>query len=311
MRTALTLALLALLAALFTGCASTPEKVLPEKTYYEQASEAMQSGNFNEASENLEALETYYPFGRYAEQAQLDLIYARYQNLDLEGSRRAADRYLRLHPQSEHADYALYVRGLASYYLDIGLAERYFALDVNARAPGEQRQALRDFSKLLDQFPNSDYAPDARQRMIAIRNRLAGQELVAARYYIKRQAYVAALNRARYVVENYPQSPAVEDALTLMVELNRLLGMPRAADNALTMLAINFPDSQAFNANMHFVSQQIKPETRSLTSAVTFGLFEDEEEDSVTVEDLKEPTAPAPARDSGPATLPAPGSTRP
>lgn len=305
MQKALTIALLAVIFALTSGCASSPEKVLPEKTYYEQASDAMDSGNFTEAAENLEALETYYPFGRYAEQAQLDLIYARYQNLDLEGSRRAADRYLRLHPQSEYAAYALYMRGLASYYLDIGLAARYFPLDTAARAPGEQRQALRDFNQLLDQFPNSEYAPDARQRMIAIRNRLAGQELTAARYYIKRQAYIAATNRARFVLENYPQSPAVEEALIMLVELHRLLEMPKAADHALTLLALNYPDSNAFDNDMRFVSRKIKPEQRSLGGAITFGLLDDDEDEELGIEDVQEPS-PSPSPAPSPATLPSP-----
>ena len=172
MRSVVRLLLVTTAALFISACASNDkqEEVLPEQTYYENARDAMNSGNFNEAEQNLDYLETYYPFGRYAEQAQLDLIYARYQNLDLEGARAAADRFLRLNPQSDHADYALYMRGLASYNLDIGLAARYFPVDVSARDPGEQRQAFRDFSELLNRYPSSEYAPDARQRMIAIRN---------------------------------------------------------------------------------------------------------------------------------------------
>src|SRR5690554_3897268 len=213
MRSVVRLLLLTTLTMMIDACASNqPEEVLPEKTYYENARKAMNSGNFNEAEQNLDSLETYYPFGRYAEQAQLDLIYSRYQNLDLEGARSAADRFLRLNPQSEHADYALYMRGLASYNLDVGLATRYLGVDPTDRDPGEQRQAFQDFSQVLNRYPDSQYAPDARQRMIAIRHRLAELELHAARYYVRRQAYVAANNRARYVVENYPESPATEEA---------------------------------------------------------------------------------------------------
>jgi len=156
MRSVVRLLLLSTLVVMISACASNKqEEVLPEQTYYENARQAMDSGNFNEAEENLDALETYYPFGRYAEQAQLDLIYARYQNLDLEGARAAADRFLRLNPQSDHADYALYMRGLASYNLDLGLAARYFPIDVAARDPGEQTQAFRDFSQLLNRYPDS------------------------------------------------------------------------------------------------------------------------------------------------------------
>ncbi|MBS8241171.1 outer membrane protein assembly factor BamD [Marinobacter lipolyticus] len=277
MRSVVRLLLLATTALMISACASNDqEEVLPEKTYYENAREAMNSGNFNEAEQNLDYLETYYPFGRYAEQAQMDLIYARYQNLDLEGARAAADRFLRLNPQSEHADYALYMRGLASYNLDIGLAARYFPIDVDARDPGEQRQAFRDFSDLLNRYPNSQYAPDARQRMIAIRNRLAELEIHAARYYIKREAYVAANNRARYVVENYSTSPAVEDALIILAETFRFLKLNKAADDAIALLAQNYPDSDVFNDEGEFVPTLLEREDRSLTSVVTFGLMGDE-----------------------------------
>ena len=277
MRSGLRLLLLSTLIILVSGCATTKEEeVLPEETYYENARQAMNSGNFNEAEENLDALETYYPFGRYAEQAQLDLIYARYQNLDLEGARAAADRFLRLNPQSDHADYALYMRGLASYNLDIGLAARYFPIDVAARDPGEQLQAFRDFSELLSRYPNSKYVADARQRMIAIRNRMAELEIHAARYYIKRQAYVAANNRGRYVLENYPSSPSVEEALVIMIETYQFLDLKKAARDSIALLKTNFPDSDALNEDGEFVADLLKEENRSLTNVVTFGLMGDE-----------------------------------
>ncbi|MDI9246792.1 outer membrane protein assembly factor BamD [Marinobacter sp. CHS3-4] len=265
-------------ALLISACATNKgdEEVLAEETYYENARDAMRSGNFNEAETNLDALETYYPFGRYAEQAQLDLIYARYQNLDLEGARAAADRFLRLNPQSEHADYALYMRGLASYNLDIGLAARYLPIDVEARDPGEQRQAFRDFSDLLDRYPASKYAPDARQRMIAIRNRLANLELLAAEYYISREAYLAANTRARYLIENYPSTPPVEDALIILAETFRFLDLKKGASDAVAMLRENFPNSDAFNENGDFEPDILEREDRSLASVVTFGLIGDE-----------------------------------
>lgn len=277
MRSVVRLLLLSTLAVMISACASNKqEEVLPEQTYYENARQAMDSGNFNEAEQNLDALETYYPFGRYAEQAQLDLIYARYQNLDLEGARAAADRFLRLNPQSDHADYALYMRGLASYNLDIGLAARYFPIDVAARNPGEQTQAFRDFSQLLNRYPDSPYASDARQRMIAIRNRMAELELHAARYYIKRQAYLAANNRARHVVENYPSAPAVEEALIIMAETYQFLDLKKAARDSIALLRKNFPESKALNEDGEFVADRLKGENRSLTNVVTFGLMGDE-----------------------------------
>ena len=274
---ALMLVGLLLPAVILSGCASKgDEEVLAEEVYYQQARSAMEAGRFNEAEENLEFLETYYPFGRYAEQAQLDLIYSRYQNLDLEGARSAADSFLRLNPQSEHADYALYLRGLASYNLDLGLAARYFPVDVSKRAPGEQRQAFDDFSRLVNFYPNSIYAPDARQRMIAIRNRMAELELHAARYYIKREAYMAANNRARYIVEHLNGTLATEEALIIMAETYRFLDLKRAAEDSIKLLSANFPDSDAFAEDGSFQSNTIRPQDRSLTNVVTFGLIGDE-----------------------------------
>ncbi|MDL0433423.1 outer membrane protein assembly factor BamD [Marinobacter sp. TBZ242] len=277
MRSVFRLLLVTIAALMISACASNKqEEVLPEETYYENARDAMNSGNFNEAERNLDYLETYYPFGRYAEQAQLDLIYARYQNLDLEGARAAADRFLRLNPQSDHADYALYMRGLASYNLDIGLAARYFPVEVAARDPGEQRQAFRDFSELLNRYPSSEYAPDARQRMIAIRNRLAELELFAARYYISREAYIAANNRARFIVENYSTTPSVEEALIILAETFSFMDLKKASADAVAMLQENFPDSTAFNEDGEFQADVLKREDRSLSSVVTFGLMGDE-----------------------------------
>ncbi len=277
MRSVVRLLLLTTLMALVSACASNrQEEVLPEKSYYDNARQAMNSGNFNEAEQNLNSLETYYPFGRYAEQAQLDLIYARYQNLDLEGARAAAERFLRLNPQSEHADYALYMRGLASYNLDVGLASRYFPIEVSARNPGEQTRAFRDFSELLNRYPDSEYAADARQRMIAIRNRMAELEIHAARYYIKREAYVAANNRARYVIENYPTAPATEEALIILAETYRVLDVRKGARDAIAMLRKNFPESTAFNAQGQFEVDILKGQTRSLLNVITFGLMGDD-----------------------------------
>ncbi|MDR9426155.1 MAG: outer membrane protein assembly factor BamD [Marinobacter sp.] len=273
MRSVVRLLLLSTFIALAAGCASQEEaEVLPEKTYYENARQAMNSGNFNEAEQNLDSLETYYPFGRYAEQAQLDLIYARYQNMDLEGSRAAADRFMRLNPQSEQLDYALYMRGLASYNLDLGLAARYMPIDVSARNPGEQLQAFRDFSQLLNRFPDSQYAADARQRMIAVRNRMAALELHAARYYIKREAYLAANNRARYVVENFPSTPAVEEALILLTDTYRVLELDDAAEDSVATLRKNFPESDVFADNGDYQSDRLRRQDRSLLNVVTFGL---------------------------------------
>lgn len=255
-----------------SGCSSKPEEILTEKEYYDKARDAIDSNNFLEATTALEALETYHPFGRYAEQAQLDLIYARYNALDTDGAAAAAERFIKLHPESPHVDYAYYIKGLSAYYADMGLAVRFLPIDPSSRDIGQAREAFQAFSSLISLYPDSKYAPDAEQRMVAIRNTLAAYELHVARYYIRREALVAALNRARHVVEQFPETPSVPDALAMSVELYRLLGMPTQASDTLAVLAANYPDHSSFDDQMHFVGGLVQSESRSLTQIFDIGL---------------------------------------
>jgi outer membrane protein assembly factor BamD len=273
--TLFSLLLVTLCSLLLSACASGPSQETTEQALYDEARKAIRLRNFNTATLALEDLESKFPFGKYAEQAQLDLIYARYSSLDLEGSILAAERFIRLHPQSPNVDYAYYVKGIANYYLDAGLARQYFTMvDVSSRDPGNMRQAFRDFEELLTRYPKSQYAADARQRMIEIRNRLARYELHAAQYYIQRQSYIAAANRAAFVVERFSQTPAVEDALILMVELYRLLELTDQEADALAILKLNFPAGKGFDQAGNFQPQMIQQQTRSLASVITFGLLD-------------------------------------
>jgi outer membrane protein assembly factor BamD len=258
-----------------SACSSIPKKESTEQELYEDAKRAIKLRSFQQATIALEELESRYPFGKYAEQAQLDLIYARYSGLDLEGSKLAADRFIRLHPQSPSVDYAYYVRGIANYYLDGGIASQYFPIvDVSSRDPGHMRLSFKDFSELLMRFPESPYAADAQQRMIDIRNRLSAYELHAARYYIKRQAYLAAVNRATFVVKSFPASPSVEEALNMMVSVYGKLGLDAQSGDALSVLKLNFPKGKSFNKNGQYTAMHKLDPGRSLTSVITFGLFE-------------------------------------
>ncbi len=267
---------LSLLVGLFSACSTTPEREATEQELYEDARRAIKLRNFNQATIALEELESRFPFGKYAEQAQLDLVYARYSSLDLDGAILAAERFIRLHPQSPNVDYAYYIKGIANYHLDLGVASQYFPMvDVSARDPGHMRTAFNDFTELVERFPESRYAADARQRMLQIRNRLADYELHVARYYVKREAYIAAANRAAYVVKHFPNTPAVEDALIMMIELYRLLKLNEQASDALAVLAANFPDGKGFDKNMRFKPQAIEKHRRSLKSVITYGLIED------------------------------------
>ena len=240
----LVLAFTALLAACSSNEVKVPEN-LTEAQLYQKASGQLESSNYSGAVESLRALESRYPFGPFAEQAQLDLIFAYYKSMEPEAARASAERFIRLHPQNPNVDYAYYMRGLASNTADLGLVERYVSVDMSRRDPGQARQSFNQFGELLRRFPDSRYAPDARQRMIYLRNRLARYELHAADYYMKRKAYVAAINRGRYVVEHLQGTPSVEEALGIMVEGYQHLGLNQPANDALLVLQNQLPKEQA------------------------------------------------------------------
>lgn len=258
-----------------TGCSSAPKKQSTEQELYDDAKKAIKLRNFSQATIALEELEASFPFGKYAEQAQLDLIYARFSGLDLEGAILACDRFIRLHPQSPSVDYAYYTRGIANYSLDIGISSQYFTMvDNSSRDPGHMRLAFQDFSELLNRFPRSAYASDAQQRMLQVRNNLAQYELHAARYYIKREAFIAAANRAAHVVKDFPNTPATEDALIMMVELYDALELIGQKDDALAVLKANYSEGKAFDEAQNFIPQNKLKQNRSLLSVISFGFFD-------------------------------------
>lgn len=266
-------------AIILSGCASTGEQEqlpesLSEADLYQMSTRAIDDGRYAEAIKSLKTLESRHPFGTYAEQAQLDIIYAYFKNTEPEAARAAADRFIRLHPQHPDADYAYYMKGLASNTASMGLLERYLPMDLTRRDPGQARVSFNEFSELLSRYPDSQYAPDARQRMVALRNRLAEYEIHAANYYLKRKAYVAAVNRGRYVVENMQQTPAVPEALAIMVEGYRHLQLPGPADEALEVLRVNYPNHPALDSNGNFVGYKVFEDVDpSIWSTLTFGIL--------------------------------------
>lgn len=246
-----------------------------EKDFYEAAQKQLKNRQWEIAIDNLQALEANFPFGTYAEQAQLELIYAYYRNFEHEASSAAADRFIRLHPQHRSADYAYYMKGLASFTEGNGMFERFLPTDLTQRDPGAARQSFAHFSQLLARYPNSQYAPDARKRMIYLRNLLARYEIHVANYYLKRGAYIAAANRGRYVIENFQQTPAVPDALAVMVQSYHLLGMQDLGTNALMTLQSNYPKHPALAKNGDFNYQHSRRVgDRSWVSYATFALFD-------------------------------------
>lgn len=242
MKHLLLVGLLGLLAACSSNKATVLDESLGESEIYALAQQNLDANNYSLAIDSLRALESRYPFGRFAEQAQLELIYAYFQNHELEAAKSSADRFIRLHPQHPNVDYAYYMRGMTSFTRDRGLFERFLPLDMTRRDPGAARDSFNEFAQLVSRYPNSRYAPDARLRMVHLRNLLADYDAHVGHYYLKRGAYVAAANRGRYIVENFQQTPAVGDGLALMVEGYRRLAMDDLADNALLTLQTNYPD---------------------------------------------------------------------
>lgn len=249
--------------------AETSEQVL-----YRRAQSGLRTGNYTESITRLQRLEARFPFGRYAEQAQLELIYANHMTRDIDAAQAAANRFIRLHPQHPNVDYAYYMKGLTSLAMDRGSFSRFMKSDSARRDVSHLKQAFADFSELVTRYPRSEYAKDARQRMIHLRNVLAQSEVHIATYYLERGAYVAAANRARHVIENYPQTPAVPDALAVLVEANWKLGLADAANDALKVLALNFPDYPGFDEDGQLVLKNVvERRQRSWLNIATFGLL--------------------------------------
>jgi len=210
--------------------------------FYAQAKGALESGDYEEAVELYQKLETRYPFGVHAQQALLDLSYAYYKNDEPEAAISACNRFIKLYPQNTHVDYAYYLKGLANFNKGKGFTQRYLPTDESQRDPGAALNAFESFSELVKRFPDSEYVPDSEQRMRYLRNILAKNEVHVANYYMRRGAFVAAVNRARYVVENYPRTPSVPDALVVLAKAYRVLEMDDLSDDALRVLELNYPN---------------------------------------------------------------------
>ncbi|MFV8817845.1 outer membrane protein assembly factor BamD [Haliea sp. E17] len=271
--------LLLLLSLVLIACSSNDE--LPdigadsgEQDIYEQAQKHLRSSNWDMAIRNLQALESRYPFGRYAEQAQLELIYAHYQGYEREAAVEAADRFIRLHPAHPNVDYAYYMKGLAAYNVNTDFFDRFLPTDAAERDINPLKEAFAQFSQLVTRYPDSPYAADARARMVYLRNVLARHEIIVANYYFRRGAYMAAVNRGRYVVEHFQQSPAVADGLAVMAQGYILLGMNDLAQDSIDVLAKNYPDHPNIDKNGEFKSvYTLDGLQRNWINKLTFGLF--------------------------------------
>jgi outer membrane protein assembly factor BamD len=206
--------------------------------------QALAKGNYSTAARHYEGLDSLYPFSAYSEQAMLDSIYAYYQNGDYASSEAAAARFIHTFPASAHVDYALYMKAVSESVEDKSWPQRYNLVDTASRDAGSSKRAFSDFAVLTAQYPESAYSPDARLRMINLRNMFAQKELELAGFYYERHDYVAASNRAAGVLEHFEGTPAQEGALAIMVKSYRALDLPQEANKALQTLTLNFPHSQ-------------------------------------------------------------------
>jgi len=262
---------LVLSIVLLSSCSNNeelPDERLLEKDLYDSSQTRLRNGNFSNAIASLEALERRFPFGRYAEQAQAELIYAYYMNFEFEAARSAAERFITLHPRHPHAAYAYYLRGLAAFTDDSGVFSKYFESDLSKRDIQTAEQSFDDLSEFLARYPESPYASHAKQRMIYLKNILAKHEIYIAEFYMDRKAYIAAIGRARFVIEHMPDTPQIPEALSILVRAYDYLEYEDLRNKNLTILQTNYPE---------FNTKEIINKKRSWKSRLTFGLLDDEQ----------------------------------
>ncbi len=215
---------------------------LDAKGLHQKAKAAMDAENYQKAIKLYETLEARYPFGDYAAQTQLNIAFAYYKNDDPETAIASADRFIKIHPRHPNVDYAYYLKGLINFNRSIGFLERFLPTDSSQRNPTNVKEAYANFELLTRRFPNSKYTPDAKQRMIALRNNLAMYEVHVARFYLKRKAYIAAANRGSYVIKEFQRTPAVPHALRVMEQAYTKMGLHVLAADAKRVYQQNYAD---------------------------------------------------------------------
>ncbi|WP_213991474.1 outer membrane protein assembly factor BamD [Sodalis sp. dw_96] len=231
----------ATLSLMLVGCSSSKDAVPdnPPSELYSTAQQRLQDGDYKGAIKELEALDNRYPFGPYAQQVQLDLIYAYYKSADLTLAQASIDRFLRLNPTHPNVDYVLYMRGLTDMALDDSMIQGFFGIDRSDRDPEHARAAFRDFTQLIRGYPNSQYATDANKRLVYLKDRLANYELAVVRFYTRRGAYVAVVNRVEQMLADFPDTKATHQALPLMQNAYEELQLPGQADKVAKIIQAN------------------------------------------------------------------------
>lgn len=239
-------AALAVCATLLAGCASLEQDATANWTpeeHYAEAKAALQDGLYEQAIKYYEKLESRYPYGKYAQQAQIEIAYTYYKSADPANAIAACDRFIKLHPNHVNVDYAYYLKGLVTFNEDLGLIGKISGEDYTDRDPKGMRESYETFRTLVTRFPDSRYAEDSRQRMAYLINAMAANELHVATYYFNRGAYLAAANRAQYAIKTYPEAPANEQALVMMAKAYDKLGLGDLRDDAIKVLRLNYPNN--------------------------------------------------------------------
>ena len=239
------------LVFLLSACSLLPEKIDETKNWsaaklYSEARDELSSGNYDSAVKHFEKLESRYPFGTYAQQAQMEIAYAYYRQGDQAQALAAVERFIKLHPNHPSVDYMYYLRGLVNFNDRLGLFDFLARQDQTERDPKAAREAFDSFKLLAERFPNSIYTKDAIDRMKYLVDALAQHDVHVANYYYRRGAYLAAANRAQSAVKEYSGAPAVEEALYVMVRSYDALGLTDLRDDAQRVLKKNYPDSIFF-----------------------------------------------------------------
>ncbi len=244
-----------ILASFISGCAGRDNKPgnlrtgITAEELYIRAKDTMDRTNYERAAQLYRLLQARFPFGRHTEQAMLELAYCLYKGHRPDEALAQLDKFVKTYPSHRNTDYAYYLKGLINFSRTRGMLAR---LDPNRAVDRDQRfarESFNDFARLLRAYPESDYAGDARQRMLFLRDNMAANEIMVADYYMRRRAYVAAAARAKYVVESYQESSSVGDALAVLVDAYTELGLTDNAEDALNVLKLNYPEHGYLTGN--------------------------------------------------------------
>lgn len=260
------------------GCSTNPKKSnvndtgpqRSEQAYYEAAQKSLKRGQWTDANKSLEALDVYYPTSIYNEQAQLDLMYSRFKQADYPGVITAAERFMRIYPSSNQLDYAYYIRGVANMEQNYDGLLRYTELNQAHRDLGYLRIAYNNFREFIQRYPSSKYSVDAAQRMQYINQELAESEINVARFNLKRKAWLAAIQRARWVLEYYPQTPQIPEALATIAYGYQKLGDGETAKQYSDIIRLNYPQLLKSNGDIDLEAARGKA---SLINRATLGIF--------------------------------------